>query len=347
MEENEQRDARPRVMAITDSGGHVRQLWSTGSLALSPGIQDGKLLWESYLFGSGADSSISQLVRAAVSKTASSGFATFECPVSETTNPMRFELRAVDMAGTPMIFVEGFAMDDDFDTTDAATRLVYAASHDLQEPLRMILIHAQLLQKRLGATLDEDGNAVLNTVIDAARRMNDRVRSLLAYAQLELAEEHVPVPELSALSASEVLNATIRDLRVLIQEKGARIESARLPLVLANPSDLSIVFQNLVSNALKYHKPGLPPHVEIRVHEEGAHWRFTIQDNGLGFDPRLAHSLFKAFTRFHTERSGTGLGLAICKRAVERMGGRIWAEPLPDGEGAAFHFTLLRPPQTG
>ncbi len=213
-------------------------------------------------------------------------------------------------------------------------QFAYAASHDLQTPLRTITTHLQLLERRLGDRLSEDDRELVNYPVQAAIRMSQLISDLLIYSQVSVENR-----KLSPVSCEEVLNSTLADLRGQIAEAQAEVTHATLPTVMADAVQLRQLFSNLISNAIKY-RAEAPPRIHVGVQEEFNLWHFTISDNGLGIPPEYKDDIFKLFRRLHgQERPGTGLGLAICKRIMERLGGHIWVESEP-GAGSTFHFTI-------
>ncbi len=214
----------------------------------------------------------------------------------------------------------------------------YVASHDLQEPLRMVNIYTQLILKEIaveGARLED----YIAFVQQGVARMQALIQDLLAFLRAVHAEESpVGTADLSA-SLREALAA----LKDRIEEAGPAITADPLPTVRGDTSQMCHVFQNLVSNALKYRQSGVPLQIHISAKRDGNDWTISVRDNGIGFEPRYAARIFGLFKRLHKkeEYPGTGLGLAICQRIVERYGGRIWAEGSL-GDGAAFHFSLPR-----
>ena len=214
-------------------------------------------------------------------------------------------------------------------------QFAYVASHDLQEPLRMVTSYCDLLQRRYKGKLDADADDFIEYAVDGARRMQELVRGLLAYSRVGAHDK-----TLKSVEASNVLNRAIANLRVAIQESGAIVSHGALPLVVADPIQLEHVFQNLIGNAIKFHGEE-PPRVRVRAVRKGDEWHFSVKDNGIGIDPQYSEKVFAIFQRLHGRGKypGTGLGLAICKKIVERHGGRIWFESQP-GAGSTFYFTL-------
>ena len=218
----------------------------------------------------------------------------------------------------------------------ALEQFAYVASHDLQEPLRTINAFSTLLATRYKSKLDEEADQFLNFLTSAASRMSLLVNDLLAYARLTTENERP-----ASVYLDEDLETAITLLSHAIEESGAAVTHDAMPLVRVDRGQIVRLFQNLIGNAMKYRKPGVQPEVHISAERQGAEWVFSIQDNGIGFDPKFAATIFAPFKRLHTvdEYPGTGVGLAICKRIVQSQGGRIWAESEP-GVGSVFRFTL-------
>jgi PAS domain S-box-containing protein len=222
------------------------------------------------------------------------------------------------------------------ESNTALEQFAYVASHDLQEPLRTMSLYAELLAQKYEGKLDADADKYLNFIVGASARMNDLVRDLLAYARLTTEKERP-----SSIAMDEDLEAALTHLESAIEESGGTVTHDPMPTVQADRGQMVRLFQNLVSNALKYRKSGEPPKVHISAQQQGQEWVISIRDNGIGFDPKYANTIFGPFKRLHTaeEYPGTGVGLAICRRIVQSLGGRIWAESQP-GEGSTFFFTL-------
>lgn len=213
-------------------------------------------------------------------------------------------------------------------------QFAYAASHDLQTPLRTISTHLQLLERHLGDRLSADDRELLSYPVQAAMRMSQLIKDLLTYSQVSVKESRP-----SSVSCEEVLKNTLEDLRGQITETHATVTHTELPTVMADAVELRQLLSNLISNAIKYRGEALPQ-IHIGAQEEPNQWHFTIRDNGLGVPPQYRDEIFKLFSRLHgQERPGTGLGLAICKRIMERLGGQIWVES-EVGAGSTFHFTI-------
>ncbi len=222
------------------------------------------------------------------------------------------------------------------ESNSALEQFAYVASHDLQEPLRTMSIYAQLLTKKYGGMLDPEADQFLRFIQNASGRMSALVRDLLAYAHL-ITEEQRP----SSVSLDEDLEAALTHLDQAITESGATVTHDPLPTLPADRGQMVRLFQNIIGNAVKYRKPDQPPKVHVSAEQKGAEWVISIRDNGIGFDPQYASTIFEPFKRLHNaeEYSGTGVGLAICRRIVQSQRGRIWAESKP-GEGTTFCFTL-------
>jgi PAS domain S-box-containing protein len=215
-------------------------------------------------------------------------------------------------------------------------QFAYIASHDLQEPLRMVASYTQLLSKRYKGKLDSDADEFIAFAVDGATRMQRLIQDLLAYSRVGTKGR-----DLVDTASEDALEQALTNLGGAIEEGGALVTHDPLPTVLADAGQLIQLFQNLVGNAIKYQSPGVP-----RVHISAARngekkWLFSVKDNGLGIDPRYFERIFGMFQRLHKrdEFAGTGIGLAICKRIVERHGGRISVESEP-GQGSTFSFAL-------
>jgi PAS domain S-box-containing protein len=216
-------------------------------------------------------------------------------------------------------------------------RFAFAASHDLQEPLRLINTLAQLLARKLDGALDRDSASLVESIAEAASRMRDLLSDLLVYSEVT---EQAQAPETVDLNL--VIDSVQKNLKAAIEENAAVISAEHLPIVSAKRGHLISLFQNLIGNSIKY-RANESPRIRISVQESDGHYRFAVADNGIGIEPEYHEKIFGVFTRLHGKKiPGTGIGLAICQRVVERNGGRIWVESEP-GRGATFAFTLPKP----
>ncbi|HTM10013.1 MAG TPA: ATP-binding protein [Verrucomicrobiae bacterium] len=213
-------------------------------------------------------------------------------------------------------------------------QFAYVASHDLQEPLRMVASYTQLLARRYGHKLDADADEFIGYAVAGVNRMQNLIQDLLEYSKIGNRDhfEHV--------DCASLVQQALGNLRPTIEESRAEVVTEPLPMVTGDGHQLKQLFQNLIGNAIKFRNHAAPKvHVSARL--DGDEWIFSIHDNGIGFDPQFADRIFVIFQRLHSKEryAGTGIGLAICKKIVERHNGRIWAESKP-GEGATFYFTI-------
>jgi PAS domain S-box-containing protein len=212
------------------------------------------------------------------------------------------------------------------------------ASHDLQEPLRTVEGYTNLLAKRYKGKFDADADEFIDFILDATTRMVQLIHDVLNHASIGT-NDHKPV---QVLSTKTVVEQALKNLDITIKENQARIEIGELPTIVANKAELVQLFQNLIGNAIKY-RGNETPVIKISAEENVHEWVFSVEDNGIGIDPKYGEKIFDMFSRLHgkTQYSGTGIGLAICKKIVETHGGRIWIQSEP-GKGSIFLFTLLR-----
>jgi PAS domain S-box-containing protein len=215
-------------------------------------------------------------------------------------------------------------------------QFAYVASHDLQEPLRMVASYTELFAERYRPLLDERGERYVHYIVDGARRMQQLVRDLLTYAQV--GSQGRP---LARVSASDVLAATLHDLSATIAETGAQVTSDPLPEIWADAGQLQQLFLNLITNALKFRRD-VPPVVHIAAERAGDHWTFAVRDNGIGIAREYFERIFAMFQRLHTrdDYAGSGIGLSIARRIVERHGGELWVDSI-EGEGTTMYCRLL------
>ena len=215
-------------------------------------------------------------------------------------------------------------------------QFAYVASHDLQEPLRMVASYTQLIEKRYAEKLDQDGRDFIKFAVSGANRMQTLINDLLSYSRIGTrANPLIP------LDAHVPLGQARLNLNKTIGEASAIITNDELPVVMADETQLTQLFQNLIGNAIKFHKDGESPRIHIAAQQKTGEWVFSVQDNGIGIEAQYLQRIFVIFQRLHAREDypGTGIGLAICKRIIERHGGKIWVESQP-GRGSTFYFTL-------
>ena len=209
------------------------------------------------------------------------------------------------------------------------------ASHDLQEPLRMVTSYLDLLHRRYQDKLGPEAEKFIGFAVDGAVRMRGLIEALLAYSRVgSRAKPFQPT------DFEQVLAEVLTSLEVAIGECGAAVTHDALPILMVDPIQISQLFQNLIANAVKF-RGATAPRVHVSARAEGRSWEFAVSDNGIGIDPQFFSQLFAIFHRLHPrgEYPGTGIGLAVCKKIVERHGGRIWIESQP-GKGTTFRFTI-------
>ncbi len=225
-------------------------------------------------------------------------------------------------------------------SNESLAHFAYVASHDLQEPLRVIVSYLQIIQRRYKGKLDDQGDQYISYAADGAARLQTLIRDLLAFSKATTkGANHVLV------DMQESVARAMEYLKIAIAEKRAEILCDPLPVLPGNLPLLAQLLQNLLSNAIKFCDDEVP-RVRISAHQEGEEWIFSVKDNGIGIEPQYRDQIFVIFKRLHSREHypGTGIGLALCKRIVEHHGGRIWVESEP-GNGASFHFTLPTQPQ--
>jgi signal transduction histidine kinase len=214
-------------------------------------------------------------------------------------------------------------------------QFAYVASHDLQEPLRMVKGFMLLLEHQYGGKLDAKADQFIHFAVDGAERMSRLISELLAYSRVGTEGK-----EFSDVDCNVVFRQAMENLQALVRDSGAVVQSDPLPVVKGDPTQLAQVFQNLLANAMKF-RDERPPAVHVGARESGAQWELSVRDNGIGISPAQAGRLFMMFQRLHdhSKYPGTGIGLATCKKIVERHGGKIWVQSQP-GEGSTFFFTI-------
>ncbi|GAB6054060.1 hypothetical protein JCM17960_28800 [Magnetospira thiophila] len=215
-------------------------------------------------------------------------------------------------------------------------QFAYVASHDLQEPLRMITSYLQLLDRKYGQDLNEDAHEMMSIAVDGASRMHRMINALLAYSRIERS-----MSKLGPVDMAVVVRDAQMNLEMSIHECGAELLIDPLPKVQGEHTQLVSLMQNLIGNAIKYRKPERTPVIQIGATRQGGLWEFHITDNGIGIERQYLERIFVIFQRLHQREDyeGTGIGLAICRRIVEHLGGRLWVESTP-GQGSSFRFTL-------
>jgi signal transduction histidine kinase len=215
-------------------------------------------------------------------------------------------------------------------------QFAYVASHDLQEPLRMVSSYTQLLERRYKDQLDERADKYIYYAVDGAKRMQNLINDLLDYSRIATRGDRF-----IRIDANEVVKNALKNLEARIDETGAQIKTGKLPLIKADSGQIERLFMNLIGNSLKFSKPDVKPFIEIDAKEQKDKWLFRVKDNGIGIDEKFKEKVFVIFQRLHgtTQYKGTGIGLAICKRIVQRHEGEIWFES-EENRGATFFFTL-------
>lgn len=218
-------------------------------------------------------------------------------------------------------------------SNDDLYQFAYLAAHELQAPLVTIDGFLSLFESKYGADLPDEGKLWLNETLAAAGRMRSVIHALLTLSRVDSQDI-----EFESIDSRSVLEDALKNLQPIIKEKNARIEIGQLPELKANPTLLMLLFQNLLSNALKFSEA---PTIKILAKQEQSAWLFSVSDNGVGFDMKYVDQLFNRFKRLHAQAQypGSGLGLALCKRIIERHGGEVWAQSKPDS-GTTIFFTI-------
>ncbi len=221
-------------------------------------------------------------------------------------------------------------------------QFAYVASHDLQEPLRMVSSYTQLLARRYGDKLDGDAHEFMDFVVDGAARMKQLIEDLLAYSRVGTRGR-----ALTPTDSGAALARALANLRGAQEASGAQVTHEAMPEVVADSGQLTQLFQNLIGNAMKF-RGEEPPRIHVSAQTRERVWVFSVRDNGIGLDTQYADRIFMMFQRLHNKQEypGTGIGLAICKKIVERHGGRIWVDSRP-GEGSTFGLTIAKQNQPG
>jgi PAS domain S-box-containing protein len=214
-------------------------------------------------------------------------------------------------------------------------QFAYVASHDLQEPLRMVTSYLQLIEQRYHDKLDADGKEFMDYAVDGAVRMKTLIGDLLAYSQVQRNKA-----EFAPVNMQDVVQRVLRDLKLVIEDSGAEVTYDPMPEIVANKGQMAQILQNLLTNALKFQSDEAPK-IHIGAERKGHGWLFSVKDNGIGIEPEHQERIFVIFQRLHARDrySGTGIGLAICRKIAEKHGGQIWLESQL-GEGTTFYFTI-------
>jgi light-regulated signal transduction histidine kinase (bacteriophytochrome) len=217
-------------------------------------------------------------------------------------------------------------------------QFAYVASHDLQEPLRMVSSYVQLFERRYAGQVDPQAKKYIDYAVEGAKRMQALIAGLLEFSRVGRIDE-----PFGPVDTSAALDQALVNLRSAIEESRAVVTRGPLPTLTGSAGRLTQVFQNLVGNAVKFHRRDEAPSIHVSATPRPGDWLFDVKDNGIGIDPQYLDRIFVIFQRLHTraEYPGTGIGLSICKKVIEHHGGRIWVDSRL-GEGATFHFTLPR-----
>ena len=217
-------------------------------------------------------------------------------------------------------------------------QFAYVASHDLQEPLRMVSSYTQLLARRYKDQLDEDANEFIHYAVDGASRMQKLINDLLIFSRVGTREQIFTETDFN-----EILKTVLLNLSVAIHESDAEIITEKLPTIKADSLQITQLFQNLIANAIKFRKKDTKPVIKINAIDENTHWLFSIEDNGIGIDKKYQDRVFMIFQRLHTrhEYKGSGIGLSIARKITERHSGKIRFESEP-GKGTTFYFTISK-----
>jgi light-regulated signal transduction histidine kinase (bacteriophytochrome) len=264
-------------------------------------------------------------------------------PVAYTSTPIKEDSKLVGAVVTFRDITErklaeenlARAMADLARSNAELEQFAYIASHDLQEPLRMVASFVQLLGQRYKGKLDGDADDFINYAVDGANRMQILINDLLAYSRVGRRGK-----EFKEVSCEIVLDQAMSNLQNLIEQSGAVVTRNSLPVVKGDDIQLMQLFQNLIGNAIKFSRDRAP-HIQVAAERRVDDWCFYVRDNGIGIESEYFERIFSIFQRLHDRRQypGTGIGLAICKKVVEHHGGRIWVESEP-GTGSTFYFTL-------
>lgn len=307
----------------------------------------GKLFWETKWWSLSLD--IQERLRDSIQKAATGEFVRYEVDVvgkDDAVITIDFSIKPVFDANDKVIQLipEGRNITDMVLLREELERsnnelqnFAYIASHDLQEPLRMVTSFLNLLKDEYDGQLSDDADQYIDFAVDGAQRMKQLIQDLLSYSRISTQGD-----EFADVDIDNVLQNVLDNLAVTIHESDVTIIcNTSLPTIKGDKSQLTSLFQNLISNAIKFQQSDQQPIITIAVEEKGAYWQFEISDNGIGIDPKFYDRIFTIFQRLHnrTDYAGTGIGLAMCKKIVERHSGTIWLESKL-GEGSKFYFLL-------
>jgi PAS domain S-box-containing protein len=320
--------------------------------ALKPEDVVGKKFWDCYWWQISTETQ--HQLQKAIQRSAQGEFVQYEVAVwDRDKNPVTILFNLKPLRGEEgqviAIIPEGRLIQDIVDARKSLQeknleleRFASVASHDLKEPLRMVISFLQLLQRRYEGQLDEKGQQYIHLAVDASKRMNSLISELLDFSRL--GTEDTPFEWVESAEVVQQLQGYFNP--ILLDSHGV-IQSEGLPKVYVKKVPFELLLRNLIGNSLKYRKEEVAPQVYLKAKSHPRYWEFSVQDNGIGFDPAHASSIFQMFQRLHTQQEygGTGMGLAICKRIVEQHQGEIWAESIP-GEGSVFRFTIRKPDES-
>lgn len=320
-----------------------------GFADLNPEDVVGKKFWDCFWWQISPETQ--EQLRLAVARAAQGEFVQYEVAVwDKDKNPVTilFNLKPLlDKEGKVWAIIpEGRLIQDIVDARKSLQeknqeleRFASVASHDLKEPLRMVISFMQLLERKYKGKLDEKADQYIHFAVDAAQRMNVLINDLLEFSRVGTEDT-----KLEKLNINELMKDQKGYFSNLLEESRGTIEFESLPVISGKKVPITLLFRNLIGNAVKYRKPDVPPKIRIEAKENKDSWEFKVEDNGIGFDANYSNLIFEMFKRLHTNREypGTGLGLAVCKKIVEQHKGKIWAESTP-GIGSVFHFTLGKP----
>ena len=265
------------------------------------------------------------------------GFALFEVGPREGSVYVALRAQISGALRAMLVFQERKRVEEELVRSNRELeQFAYVASHDLQEPLRMVKSYLQLIERRQKGKLDSDTDDFITFAVDGADRMQKLINDLLIYSRVTT--RGVPF---EPTDCSVILEHVLADLKVAIEESNAVVTHDDLPTVIVDGTQLAQLFQNLIGNAIKFHKTETRPEIQLKAEHSGGQWMFSVGDNGIGIAPEHFERIFLIFQRLHSrgEYEGTGIGLAVCKKIVERHGGHIWVESKP-GKGSVFHFTV-------